>query len=795
MAAPLVDIRVVELANRLPVAYCGRQFALWGADVVRLEPSGGSSLRRSAPVVSADDGSEASVAWEYVSANKKVRRFEAREGRSRAELRALLESADVFLTDWPWDHLKEAGFEPSELEKQFPRLVILSYSDFRRTGPYAAYQATDLVLQALTGYMSFNGMRGRPPLKAPAHAVEYGCGVSAFAGVLAALRQRRLEGLGQLLEVSGMEATAALVQYTRTEYFGEPARRHGNNGPPMLPCADGHLFFNYMLDWSRGFLLLALGIDEANVPTDAKELGAFFSAHTRKHRSAELFRTMSTLGATCGAVTDADQLLEDEHLRARGFFRDYPTPAGTASFPGAAVHAGRTPMLEPRPAQVFRGWRAREEQPGANQTAGQALPRPLEGLRVLDVTQAWLGPYATMLLADLGAEVIKVESPTRPDVWRGVAEWPPCAPPQANRWNTGHFFNSVNRNKRSLTLDLADERGRALFLRLAERADLVMENYTPRVMENFGLGYDDLCKVNPDVVMVSFSGYGKSGPYHDFKAHGASIEAVSGWVSLFGYPDGDPITMGEYQVDPLAGLQMAASALAALLARDRSGEGQALEGSMMEAAVGYIGEEVILASLQPHAEHVKANRDRQMAPHGLFRCAGEDRWVAIAVRDDADWRALQNVMDDARLADSRYTASESRLALVDELEPLIEGWTQDRSPREVMELLQAAGVPAGAYQRTDEALDDPHLRHWFAPMTHADLGTHRYYGFPWSFSRARLVAELPPPRLGEQSAEVLETGLGLSAREVDELMAAKVTGPVLSRREKPAETAGSERGN
>ncbi len=215
MRQALSALRVVELSDGLSVAYCGKQFAVWGADVVRLEPSGGSQLRKSEPTVPAAKGKRVSLEWEFLSANKRIKEFDADSPGMSEECLALIGAADAFITDWTAGRLRAAGIDLEELVRRAPRTVFLSLSDFGTTGPYAGFQATDLVLQALTGYMSFNGERGKPPLKAPANILPYACGVSAFVGTLAAIRQRNTTGRGQIVEVSALEAIASLVQYQR----------------------------------------------------------------------------------------------------------------------------------------------------------------------------------------------------------------------------------------------------------------------------------------------------------------------------------------------------------------------------------------------------------------------------------------------------------------------------------------------------------------------------------------------------------------------------------------------------
>ncbi|MEX1103079.1 MAG: CoA transferase, partial [Dehalococcoidia bacterium] len=375
---------------------------------------------------------------------------------------------------------------------------------------------------------------------------------------------------------------------------------------------------------------------------------------------------------------------------------------------------------------------AKRAEPGA----GAPRSRALEGLRVIDLTHAWIGTFATQLLADLGADVVKVESIRHPDVWRGVDLIDAKligAREGAHRWNISSLFNSVNCSKRSAALELNTPEGRELFLQLVRDADVVTENFTPRVMGNFRLGWDVLRKVKPRLVMVSYSGFGATGPWRDYRANGATTETHSGWDALLGYRDGPPMMMGAMQADAITGLQMAATTLVALEEVARSGRGQHVDGSMFDAAVSYIGEEIMLASLAGEVARRDGNRSREMAPHGAFPCAGADRWIAIAVRDDSDWARLVAVDGaPAKLREERFRPAAGRLASVDEVESVIADWTRGCDTGELMRVLQRAGVPAGVVQRTDEVLDDPHLnaRAWHQLLEHPDLGMRRYDGFP-----------------------------------------------------------------
>ena len=399
---------------------------------------------------------------------------------------------------------------------------------------------------------------------------------------------------------------------------------------------------------------------------------------------------------------------------------------------------------------------------------------------MLDLTQAWIGPFATLVMADLGAEVIKIESHRRPDVWRHAANSPPAlADAPGAKVNHSWYFNSVSRNKRSLCLDLASADGKALFERLVAGADVVAENYTPQVMDKFGLGYDALAAQRPDLVKASFSGFGKTGYLSDMKANGSSIEALAGWDFLHRYPDGPPALMGFYQADPVCGLQMAALTLASLIRRQRTGEGEAIDGAMLDAAVGYLGDALLAAQLgDPPA--ALGNRDPDHAPSGVYPARGDDRWIAIDIPDEAAWHALAALVGPP-LDQPRFETLAGRRAAQDEIDATLAAWTAGFDAEALMGRLQGAGVPAGVVRGLAEAIDDPQLtaRGWFKTMTHADLGEHRYNGFPWRFAGRELVAATPPPRLGEHSALLLTEKLGLDEAAIKALAAEGVTGWVM----------------
>ncbi|MGE0598973.1 MAG: CoA transferase [Dehalococcoidia bacterium] len=802
MNGALSHLVVVEFCDEIPGAACGKQFATWGAEVFVAESPGGSRLRSASPRIQRN-GRRHSLTWEFLSAGKSSVAIPSLTRSRGDKFASLLDQADVILLDWSATRLSEIGLSVSELSK---RAVVVSLSNFGASGPYEHFQATDLVLQALSGFMALNGLSEREPLKAAGSMPSQAIGVSAFIGAMAALLERDRSGTGQAVEVSSFDALTSLVPLLRSEYSGRDDTRQGApiSGTYMFECRDGYISLNPNASRNWDDLLVGLGVQVETLPPELRtseitpELARRFVSDRTRHLSArEVFKRLNDLRIPCGLVNGPLELLNDVHLASRQYFIPMQHPSlGSLRFPGPPALMSATPMAAPSPAPIPQeGDEVETFHSIAAQTAhavkeGWDRQPPLDGVKVIDLTAAWLGPYASMLLADLGADVIKVEAPHRPDAWRGAAVIRPGSPwasrprnADAHPWNTNSNFNSVNRNKRAIALDLTNAEGRSIFLEMVRGADLVLENFTPRVMSNFGLSFQELRQQNPQLVMVSFSGFGETGPYRDYRANGATTDTTSGWAAITGYRDGPPTMMGTMEADPTTGLQMAACALVALRHARRTGEGQHVEGSMFETSVGYIGEEMLLAQLTGENPPRSGNQHREMAPHGVFRCAGDDDWVAITVRDDQDWNSLVTlVSEEFGLHAERFATTAQRLANVEELESSLTAWTSVTSSRDVMNALQSRGVPAGVVQNYTAVLEDEHLRDrgWFKLIEHPDMGSSRYNGFPWQFSRTPPRIHKAPPRVGEDSAEVLRNECGLSSERISELFAAGVVASVNS---------------
>ncbi|MBM3138653.1 MAG: CoA transferase [Chloroflexi bacterium] len=411
-------------------------------------------------------------------------------------------------------------------------------------------------------------------------------------------------------------------------------------------------------------------------------------------------------------------------------------------------------------------------------------PRALAGLRVLDGTQVWAGPTCTKLLGDMGAEVIKVESARRLDVARGEvnprsgAGIYPDGDPQERPWNRAGLYNDRNRNKRNICLDLTHPRGVDAFKRLAAKSDVVTESFRSGVMERFGLGYDDLRQVRDDIIMVSLSSQGATGPERAYGSFGATLEQTAGIASMTGYRGGDPTTSGTFFPDPVVAVFSVGCILAAVRQRDRTGRGTYLDLSQREVTTSIVGEMVMDYTMNGRRWEPIGNRHRVFAPQGVYPCAGDDMWIAITVRSDAEWAALARVMGRPELAeDPRLAGVLGRRAEHDRLDATIAEWTCQRDAYATMRELQAAGVAAGVATQGHQLFEDPQLvaRGFWEEVDHPEAGRHPYLSRPFKLSKTPGGTYSYAPLLGEHTEVVLREVAGMSDEEIRELTELGVT--------------------
>lgn len=408
---------------------------------------------------------------------------------------------------------------------------------------------------------------------------------------------------------------------------------------------------------------------------------------------------------------------------------------------------------------------------------------PLSGIRVLDFSNIWSGPHCTRLLADLGAEVIKIESPRRPDLIRGPVR--PSSPhegtypddePGRRPYNRHGYFNERNRNKLGLAIDAASPRGREVILDLAAVSDVVLDNYAAGVMERLGLGYDRLRGARPDIIVVSMSGFGATGPERDYVGYGATFDYLAGYASVTGYRDGVPQNLGINAGDPVAALHAAGAILAGLIYRRATRRGQFVDLSQRESATRLSVELLLEYQLAGREPPLRGNRHPTIAPHGVYPCAGDDRWVAIVAENDRQWVALCRAMGEPGVAfDPRFGDVVSRVRHAEALDELISRWTMVREREDVVAVLRGAGVPCGPVNTAADLYENPHLRArgFLRRIAHPEAGVHEYFGLPWRTAGLEMPLR-PAPCFGEHNGEVLRRILGYDEGRIRALEAAGV---------------------
>ena len=802
--SPLAAFLVIEVTRGDASAYCGWLLARYGATVVLVEPPEGSALRQRGPFASQTAPLEAGAAFLTLAEGKQSLALDLANARDRTTFLELCGRADALITDDD-KSLAEHGLDVCSLTQRFPQLVGGAISPFGATGPYRDFVATSATIYAMAGYSFLTGDADREPLQGPEHIPEYIAGVYAYIGILAALIARARMGRGQAVDVSQMEALASAHQWTlaRYGYNGRVQRRNGNRYDSLHPvtyyaCADGVVALSPSSPDQLERMLVLLGRSEllddtrfatnvarmANAAAFDEEVAGWFLERTR----AEVAAACQEFRVPCAGALEVDEVLAHEQLIARGFWQhshhpvagDLLLPAGPFRMGLAFPKAGRAPLLDEHgDLGATAGWRR-----AANGADGEiALPPssptlepPLTGLCVLDLTRVWSGPLATRILADLGAEIIKVEHPNA----RGPAKvgntdpvrnsFYPDNEPGLDPWNRSAAFNKLNRNKMSLTLDLAKQAGAEIFRRLVPLTDVVIENYSPRVMDNLGLSYGSLAALNPRLVMVSMPGYGLDGPLRDGVAYGTTLDAESGTASLMGYADGGPQRLGVALPDPVAGLHAAGAVLTSLLQRLSTGRGEHVDLSQLESIVSFVGEEVVAFQISGERPERMGNAHRSMAPHGIYPCQGQDTWISIAVESNDQFSRLAGIVGRPNLGEL-YPDVADRLANREILDAEIRTWTGEQDALAAMLTLQANGIPAGKVMTAAHLYVDAHLRSrgFFKALDHPSAGTHDYAGLALEFSLTPAVFRTDAPRLGEHNVTIVGGLLGFDDAALAEL--------------------------
>jgi len=784
---PLAHVRVVDLTD-LRGALAGRLFADLGAEVVKVEPPSGDPERLRPPFVGDVVGPERSLAFAYRHANKHGVIADLATDGGRRRLDALCAAADVLVENADPDRRARLGLDPGAVRTRHPHLVHVVMADFGLDGPRAGWRLEALPAFAASGALYACGFPDKPPCWLPGHAA-HDC-ASAFAGAaaVAALLDRARTGRGQTVEISVQEAALSglypwaipLADYQRHyPMMASAPPRNADGNYMVLRCADGwvRVLPATTAHW-RAFVRL-LGSPEA-LQGDEWEFLPFriMNGDLTRALADEALSTRARtavvdegrrLGVPIGPVNSPEEFVREAQTIVRGYFRRLPdTPLGDAPVATAPFVFSATPVTlrrgAPRAGEDAADFAPRESKPAARDPEDRPV---LAGLKVLSLGVVAVGPEVAWLLAELGADVVKVESRAKLDPLRAVTI-EPDAPDKA------FTFNDENRGQESVLVDLSTTDGRALARALAAKADVVVENNRGGVARAWALDYDDVRRLRPDVVYLASQGYGRGGPLGEAQGFGPMNGAFAGACLLWNHPDAPyPGASALNHPDHVASKLGLMAVLAALEHRRRTGEGQLIDMAQCETAAFLLGETYLEGPCTGRPASPRGNAVPWASPHGVYPSAGDDRWIAIAIVSDDDWTRFRLALgwpDDPTL-----TTLAGRLARAD-LDARVAAWTRERTADDAAAMLQGAGVSAAPVWTSDEIRDDPHLaaRRAIVTVEHGAIGSERHAGNPIRFSRTPVVTAGPSPLLGEHTERVLARWLGLGTAEVERLRDAGV---------------------
>lgn len=772
----LCELVVVDLTTGLSGAYAGKLLADLGSRVVMVEPPSGSPLRTRPPL--APDGS--STLFAHMSGGKESVLL---TGSNADEvLERLVWSANVVLVDGtsPWQaHL------PAPLPEHVVRVDL---SPWGRSGPYACWRGSDIAVWAMGGYLYFTGSPDREPVYLPGGQAELHAGAHAAFAALVGVHEHRRSKLAQSIEVSHLESVLVAHAWLVSSWAacGAVLRRVPMD---LIRASDGWVYAMRIVPYPDLFMMIErpdmgeegltddLAVWHANIPRIFEAVGEWAKDKTVD----EIIEFSQALRIAVTPVLDAKGVVDDPQVAARRWWER--TEGDTMTFPGQPFHlsaspAGRrgsAPSVGADTESVMASLPARGHLPARPVAANVAEP-PLAGLKVLELTANWAGPVCGRFFADLGADVIKVEWPVRPAT-RALFWVGPEQDFQRQPHHRAMYFNEMNRNKRDVAIDISTEDGKEIVFDLVRRSDVLIENYSARVMPNFGLGWEQLREVNPRLIMLSMSGYGADGPRRDWSAYGSNIETTSGLTSVTGYPDGVMSRTTLYYADPVSGVLGAVAVMAALEHRRRTGEGQWIEMALNECGAAFMAEPLLDYLANGVIRRPMGNRDRRFAPQGVYPNAGTDHWVAISVQDDDDWVRLAEAMGRPDLAnDPELATVEGRWARHDELDEMIGAWTATLEQYEVAWELQRRGVSAAPVLANWQVLPDPHIYHsgFYQNIEHPVVGVYPTATYPWRFSRTGGRLDRPGPLFAEHNRQIFED-LGYDDERIAQLYERRVT--------------------
>ncbi|MCK1292469.1 CoA transferase [Bradyrhizobium sp. 30] len=791
-------LRVVEIGSSAATSYCARMFADFGADVQKVEPPLGDPLRRSLPLTRNGES-----AWfAFLNFNKSSVTIDPADSYASTRLTALLRECDILIDGRDVDSIGCPSIDIAALNRVCPKLIHVEVSWFGRTGPYAGFAATDSTVRALAGLIKLVGPVEGPPLYAPDFQTGILAGLWGFIAAASSVVAQARGGATHSWSLNVFESSLVLTEHMIAEAFvqGDVMRRIGVNrfwpGSPVgiYETRKGWLGVTVATPAQWRAFCDMLGLSELRNRPDMvlgqdrlkhlEGVERMFAPSLKSRTALEWFSEGLKRKIPMVPVPEISDLLQDKEKVARGAIVPVLLGEEAGRTIGSMQRLTLTPPRRggkvPAPGERQAFSTTRENRPNTRSAPSDRLgggQLPLQGVRVIDFSMGWAGPLCTRTLADLGADVVKVEAIQYPDWWRGVDRRP--------AYVADHLYEKIarfcvmNRNKRGITLDLTRPRGVELVKRLVSGSDIVVENYSVNVLPKLGLGYDVLRVLNPRLVMLSMSAFGTNSVHRDCRAYGSTLEQASGLPTVIGNPNEAPVMSHMAFGDAVGGLHGCAAVLIALAHAQNTGQGQFIDLAQVECMMPFAAPWITVHSIGGGAPKRYGSRHPQFVPHGCFRCAGEDNWIMMAATDDSMWRRLALVIGRPEwAAHPSLNSPEGRRTMEDLIEQGIEAWSLTRDADQAMSELQAAKIAAGVARLPIDLLDDRHLksRSFLQPVDRAFIGWHPQPSLPIRQGAEPYPIRAAAPTLGQHNEEVLSGLLGLSAAEIAQLMKEGIIG-------------------
>ena len=785
----LGHIRIIEIGD-IPAAYATKALADLGADVIKVEPVGGDPNRWLPPFAGNIEHPERSLTFVNANANKRSIILNLNsEAKDREVFSKLLESADLFIEATPVGYLEGLGFTDQNLKKLNSRLVIVSLTPFGRTGPYSGYKGSDAIANASGGFLFAQGDDTKGPCTAPSHQAYQVAGLVAATLGVAGVRHCRRTSAGQRIDISLQEAltftnSSSIARYSLENTFNRRpgAGASGGAGANIYRCKDGK-YIHFTAGQPNMWREITANWMPENILTDpewqntqyraahADEVALVLSEFIGQFTADEFVEEAQRRHLPAAPLNTIGEFINSEQVDYREWLRKEEHPViGTYTSPGYPMRLSATPMATVRPApmmdqhrdQILSELEAPRPQIADSQfslVSGNYKDPMLNGIRVADLTRQFAGPLGTTILGYYGMEVIKIESNE-------------VATPGRN----GASHADMNRAKMGLTVNLRTAEGKDVFKQLVASSDVVIDNFSAGVMDRLGLGFDELQKMNPNVIQIVMPGWGLEGPLQSWVAWGWQLLAYNGLMGLWGYPDSPMEARGKVAwPDRVGAVTMALGVISAVEYQEKTGIGQFIEVPMLEAQGAMMGPAILDYTVNGNEWETLGYKEilgAPYAPYGCYPCAGEDNWIIIACDSEEEWNALVKITGQSSwISDVRFADKNARKAHSEDLDSALSEWTRTMTARQAFRRLQEAGIAAGIPMSGEDLYYDLHLRErgHIVEIDEPPWGRITHHGLPGIPSLSKATADGPAPWIGDHTWFLLKEILGMDGDDIQKL--------------------------